>query len=79
MLRVGTADVLLHGPKALLASAALATGGAVMVAQRANNDIALVADGEGARQRCCARRRHGCKHQWQKRPNEAMAREKAGR
>lgn len=50
-----------------------------MVAQRANNDIALVADGEGARQRCCARRRHGCEHQWQKLPREAMAREKAGR
>lgn len=45
-----------------------------MVAQRANDDIVLVANGEGACEWCCARRRHGCEHQQQELPDETMAR-----
>ena len=45
-----------------------------MIAQRANDDIVLIADGEGACERCCARGRHGCEHQRQELPGEAMAR-----
>jgi len=45
-----------------------------MVAQRANDDIVLVANGEGACKWCCARRRHGCEHQRKELPGEAMAR-----
>lgn len=51
-----------------------------MVAQRADDDVVLVTDGEGARKRCCARRRHGCKHQRQELLGEAkIAREALGR
>lgn len=62
------------------AGAALSASGAVMVAQWADDDVVLVADGERARKRCCARRRHSCKHARPKLLGEAkIAHEALGR
>lgn len=46
VLGMGAADVLLHGAVPLLANAALATAGAILVAQRTDDLVGAVRDGE---------------------------------